>query len=582
MRTDELVAAQSSRSPDSVAIKQGSVVLRYEELEAAANRLACELRGLGARSGTRIGVCVERSPDMVVALLAIMKSGATYVPLDPTFPASRLSYMAEDAQILFALTDTSSDSILASCRAKRIGLQETICLAQRHPSTTLDNGVSAEAPVYVLYTSGSTGRPKGVEVSHRSLVNLLWSMRSAPGFGSQDVLLSFTSLSFDIAALELYLPLVCGGTLVFPSADSVADARRLVAEIEGHRPTVMQATPALWTMLIDAGWVGSPDMKILCGGEPLSRPLADQLLERAGAVWNMYGPTETTVWSLVDQVRPGTDAICIGRPIANTRIRVQDSFGAAVPMGATGELYIGGDGVAIGYVDRPELNASRFIPDTTWGSRGDRLYRTGDLVRYRSDGRLIYLGRADHQVKIRGHRIELGEIEARLLEIPSVSQAVVVAHEVKPGDVRLAGYMVAGDGHLDVEQVRRHLVEALPRYMQPQYLVAMETLPLLPNGKIDRQKLPRPVEQASHANAVRPGSYSTEAERLLALVWCELLHIEKIDPLDNFFDLGGHSLMAVQAIAIMEKKTGRRISARHYVFGTFSQIAIAHVSSESV
>jgi amino acid adenylation domain-containing protein len=580
MRTDELVAAQSSRSPHSIAIKQGGMVLRYEGLESAANRLARELRDLGARSGTRIGVCIERSPDMVVALLAIMKSGATYVPIDPSYPASRISFMVEDAQILFALTDASSDSIMASCHTRRIGLQETISQAARHPSTTLDDGISTEAPAYVLYTSGSTGKPKGVEVSHRSLVNLLWSMRREPGFCSRDVLLSFTTLSFDIAALELYLPLICGGTLALPSADSVTDARRLVAEIEAHRPTVMQATPAMWTMLMDAGWMGSPDMKILCGGEPLSRPMANQLLDRAATVWNMYGPTETTVWSLVDKVRPGTDAICIGRPIANTQIRVLDSFGAPVPIGATGELYIGGDGVAIGYVGRPELTASRFIPHPSSARRGDRLYRTGDLVRYRPDGRLIHLGRADHQVKIRGHRIELGEIEARLLEIPNVSQAVVVVQEVRPGDSRLAGYMVAGHGHLDIDQVRRHLVDALPRYMHPQYLVVMESLPILPNGKIDRQRLPRPIEQATQKTATVPGSYSSEAEKLLASIWCELLHVDQIEPLDNFFDLGGHSLLAVQAIAIMEKKTGRQISARHYVLGTFAQIAIAHASSE--
>ena len=347
----------------------------------------------------------------------------------------------------------------------------------------------------MLYTSGSTGKPKGVEIPHRALTNFLWSMRTQPGCTEKDVLLAVTTLSFDIAGLELYLPLIVGGRIELASRPVAADGRLLREQIEKCGATLMQATPATWRMLIETGWQGTPGLTALCGGEGLPRELANQLLERTAALWNMYGPTETTIWSSVQRIRPEDPEITIGRPIANTEFYILDKNLQLLPVGVPGELFIGGDGLARGYRNRPELTAERFIPHPFSQKPGARLYRTGDLARYREDGQVVHLGRLDHQVKLRGFRIELGEIEAILDQHPAVQKNVVVARNADKGarDTYLAAYVVAEPGAAPtVGELRRFLQGQLPDYMVPAAFVQMEALPLTPNGKVDRRALPEP------------------------------------------------------------------------------------------
>lgn len=402
----------------------------------------------------------------------------------------------------------------------------------------------------MIYTSGSTGLPKGVQVGHRALVNFLWTMARRPGFGSRDSLLALTTVCFDIAGLELYLPLVRGGTVeVLPAAEA-ADGVALRERVERSAPTVLQATPTTWQMLLAAGWSGDPALRALCGGEPLPPELAGQLAPRVGALYNMYGPTETTIWSTVDRVLPG-EAATIGRPIGNTRCHVLDERGALVPPGIPGELYLSGDGVADGYLGRPELTAERFV--TAPGGGTGRAYRTGDLVRHLPDGRLEYLERIDGQIKLNGYRIELGEVETALRRLPGVTDAVAVVREDRPGERRLAGYLVGPAGPPDTAGLRAALGERLPAYMVPSAVVVLPRLPLTPNGKVDRKALPKPdvVRVAGGAAAVR-----TDLERRIAEVWCEVLGLEWVGAEDNFFDVGGDSLRLTSVVATLRERLG--------------------------
>jgi acyl-coenzyme A synthetase/AMP-(fatty) acid ligase/acyl carrier protein len=382
-------------------------------------------------------------------------------------------------------------------------------------------------------------------VPQAALVNFLISMQQAPGLTAEDILLSVTTLSFDIAGLEIFLPLITGAQVVMVSHAVAADGDALLQVLQCCGATVMQATPATWRLLISAGWQGTPGLKVLCGGEAMPGELANQLLGRCGSLWNMYGPTETTIWSTVHHVTVGEGIMPVGRPIANTQVYVLDEARQPTPIGVAGELYIGGDSVALGYLNRPELTAEKFVPDPFTG--GDaRLYRTGDLVRYRADGSLDFLGRIDFQVKVRGFRIELGEIEAVLDEHPAIRQAVVVAREDTPGDVRLVGYLtLAGTAAPTTADLRSYLKEKLPDYMVPALFVTVDSFPLTPNGKVNRKALPAPqvgrVETSVHHVAPR-----NEVERQIAAIWQSVLNVEKVGVTDNFFDLGGHSLLIIQ------------------------------------
>ena len=421
---------------------------------------------------------------------------------------------------------------------------------------TLDSQVTTDNLAYILYTSGSTGRPKGVQVLHRSLTNFLISMRKEPGLVDKDVLLSVTTLSFDIAGLELYLPLITGARVVIASREITADGILLAQKMVSAGPTIMQATPSTWRMLLDSGWKGDSKLKILCGGEALPRDLGDQLLDCCGTLWNMYGPTETTIWSTLQQVerdKPTT----IGRPIANTLIYILDSCLQPVPIGVPGNLYIGGDGLARGYLNRPELTAERFVRNPFTDEADARMYMAGDVARYMPDGNIDYLGRSDHQVKIRGFRIELGEIEAALSQHPAVQQAVVVAREDCTGNKRLVAYIVSQSETLPSSgDWRAFLKQQLPDYMVPSAFVVLESFPLTPNGKVDRRALPEP--QVDHAEPkFVAGRDALEAQ--LVNLWENILCVHPIGITDDFFSLGGHSLLGVRLFAQIEEKFGKRL-----------------------
>jgi len=554
----ELFEEQVAKSPDAIAVVFEDQRLSYTELNHCANQLAHHLRTLGVGPDVLVALFLERSLDMVVGMLGVLKAGGAYVPLDPNHPEQRLAYMLADAQPLVLLTQERLQSELPPHSSHVVVID-----ANSPPTAQVKNApapAQARRPralAYVIYTSGSTGEPKGVEIEHCSLANMLTSMQQRPGLGAEDTMLAITTLVFDIAALEIFLPLMVGARIVIASSETARDGVALIDLIERFGVSVLQATPATLQMLLDAGWTGAPDLKILCGGEAWPEALASQLLPRSGSLWNMYGPTETTVWSAVAKVEAG-EPIMVGQSIANTRLYVLDGALQLVPVGVPGELYIGGHGLARGYFHRPELTHERFLMDPFAAEPGARMYRTGDLVRRSPDGTLEFLGRIDHQVKIRGFRIELGEIETRMRKYPGVAKAVVIVREDQPGEKRLVAYFVS-EADIATAALRDHLATALPEYMVPTGYMRLEALPLTPNGKLDRKALPPPHVSAQEPDVASLGP-STPSEKILAQIWCEMLDLEQVGLRDNFFDLGGHSLLAVRVIGAINKTLSARLT----------------------
>ncbi|MDM0017772.1 non-ribosomal peptide synthetase [Variovorax saccharolyticus] len=554
------------------ALNDGSRRWSYRELDEQSNRLAHALRERGVARGQRVGLCLERNADMMVALLAVLKAGAAYVPLDPGFPKARLDYYAEDAALSLLLTGsdvTVAPTSWCADAARRVFAldRETAWLDQ--PSTALAPSPQDALPedaAYVIYTSGSTGKPKGVCVPHRAVANFLQSMREVPGISADDRLAAVTTLSFDIAVLELMLPLTAGAEVILVPRETTMDGEALRKLVEDSGATMMQATPSGWRLLLDAQWRGTPAFKALVGGEGLPPDLAQSLLQRCGELWNMYGPTETTIWSTlwrVDPVQVAQRGVSIGQPIANTTVWILDSNGQRCPIGVPGEIVIGGVGVTLGYLERPELTAERFVPDP-WGSPGATLYRTGDRGRWRNDGLLEHMGRFDFQVKVRGYRIELGEIEARCNEAPGVASSVVLAREDRPGDVRLVAYLAMTPGAVyDRSALRELLHSRLPQYMVPQHVVVLPALPLLPNGKIDRKALPEPNAAAAaseaKADAAARVAPRNDGEKAVLAAMEEVLHLPAMSVLDDFFAVGGHSLLAAHLTTRINAHFGIRL-----------------------
>jgi amino acid adenylation domain-containing protein len=570
----DLIERQAERTPNAVAVVFGNQQISYRELNEHANQLAHYLQQRGVGPESLVGVFLERSINMVIALLGVLKAGGAYIPLDPAYPTERIGFILEDAGVDLLLTQQDLLALLPAKGATAIDFDAEQKEISEQNRTAPAAETCQENLAYVLYTSGSTGKPKGVQITHANLVNFLTSMQQEPGLTAGDKLLAVTTLSFDIAGLEIYLPLITGAKVVLASRAEAADGRRLLQLMQRLRPTVMQATPATWRMLIDTGWTGSPALRVLCGGEALQGDLVSQLLPRCAQLWNMYGPTETTIWSSVYRVQSATATAPIGHPIANTAFYILDSHMQPVPAGVAGELYVGGAGVAKGYLRRAELTTAKFVADPFAGRPGAVLYRTGDLARYLPDGNVQYLGRTDFQVKIRGFRIELGEIESVLAEHPAVQQAVVAAREDLPGDKRLVGYIVAKPGqHLNTTEARAHLKQSLPDYMLPSALVEVESLPLTPNGKVDRKALPRPDFQPATSAAAVPPRDALEAK--LVKIWQEILKAESIGVTDNFFDLGGHSLMAVRLMDQIRKLTGVEIP----LTALFQGATVEHLAS---
>jgi amino acid adenylation domain-containing protein len=548
----ELIEAQVQRLPNAVAVECDGQRLTYLELHRRANQLAHYLRKHDVGRGGLVGICMERSLEMVVGLLGILKAGSAYLPLDPAFPKERLAFMLEDAQAKAVVTQQKLLSELPEHHAQTICLDSDWSAIAQESKDNLTCDAAPQSLAYVMYTSGSTGKPKGVEITHRSVVNFLDSMREQPGITEHDILLAVTTISFDIAGLELYLPLLVGARVVIASREVAVDGTRLGQLLGASRATVMQATPATWRLLVEAGWKGGKDFKALVGGEALPKDLADQLIACGLELWNMYGPTETTVWSTCARISDTANGISIGKPIANTTIYILDAQQHLCPIGVSGELWIGGAGVALGYRNRPELTAQRFILDPFNATSGARLYRTGDRARWCNDGKIEHLGRLDDQVKIRGFRIELGEIESVLNQHPAVREAVVVALEDSAGDSmtsssmdkRLVAYMVA-PSDTSTSELRSFLKQKLPEFMMPSAFVCLDSLPLTPNGKVDRRALPAPDKNRPTLRELYVGPRGP-LEETVARIWAETLKLEKVGVHDNFFEIGGHSLLILR------------------------------------
>ncbi|MES1241996.1 MAG: amino acid adenylation domain-containing protein [Acidobacteriota bacterium] len=545
--------------PDAPALVFEERTLTYGELDSAANRLARHLRAQGIGPDVPVGLSLERSADLVVSLLGILKAGGAYLPLDPHYPVQRLAFMLEDSGAPLLLTQESLRERFAGSGVRVLTL-ESLPVESPEPAGV---EVDAENLAYVLYTSGSTGRPKGVGIPHRAVTNFLRSMAGRLELGRSDRLLAVTSLSFDIAGLEIFLPLAVGGSVEIASRETTLDGRQLRARLEEGGPTrgttVLQSTPSTWRMLLEAGWSGD-GVQVLCGGEPLPRKLANDLAGRRA--WNLYGPTETTIWSTVAPITSGGpgEPVPIGRPIDNTTVLLLDRDLNPVPRGAAGEVFLGGLGVARGYLGRPDLTAERFVPSPFPAREGERLYRTGDLARHGPDGELQFLGRIDGLVKLRGFRIETGEIEALLERIPGVRQAVVVLREDVPGDRRLVAYLTPGEGGVPrVGDLLAALKQDLPEYMLPSGFVTLEAFPLTPNGKVDRRALPAP-EGARPDLGTAYVAPRGAIERTMAEIWRDVLRVEKVGAHDNFFDLGGQSLLLIQVHARLSEELGQDLS----------------------
>ncbi|MGC8864334.1 MAG: amino acid adenylation domain-containing protein [Bacteroidales bacterium] len=553
----ELIEKTAATYPLKPAIETAERTLSYAALMHEVNRLAARMMEAGVSQGHRVAVMLRREWRLPVALLAIMRCGAAYIPLDPVYPRERIRHILGDAQPEFAFTEPEFASWFEDSGTTPLHFGEAeLPLPGAWPSFNLRN------PAYIIYTSGSTGKPKGVVIPMEALVNFLWAVKGLPGFSPDDRLLAVTTVSFDISGLELYLPLISGGTMVLATHEEAMDVHLLMKKLQEARITYMQATPVTWRMLSFAGWEGSTELKVLCGGEALQQDLGNYLVTRCREVWNMFGPTETTIWSSAHRVvfHPVPDRYePIGRPLANNFFYVLDKFGQMVPEGVPGELFIGGKGVALGYYNNPELTRARFRPDPFTGAAGGTMYQTGDLVRLLPNGVFEYFGRLDNQVKIRGFRIELGEIEAVLADYPGIVQSVVVVREDIPNSPRLVAYYKREPDFLpDAAQIRNYLSDKLPDYMIPQAFVEVQEFPLTPNGKIDRKALPEPTGLSVQAQEVLE-SPRTATEQLLVDIWREILKIDAVGRNSDFFELGGHSLLAVSMMGKIEHHTGKRI-----------------------
>jgi amino acid adenylation domain-containing protein len=569
----EWFEARVRATPEATAVVFDEKGLTYRQINRQANQLARRLEKLGVGPDKVVAVCLERSFDLIVCLLAILKAGGAYLPVDPALPRERQALMLNDARPTVLVTEQLLRAELPPSAAP------VFVVDLERPGLESENGedvpglATGKNLAYVMYTSGSTGVPKGVEIPHEALVNFLASMKERPGLTDRDVLVAVTTFSFDIAGLEIFLPLVTGARLVFLSRDDAADGFRVLHHLMTNNATVLQATPSTWRMLLDAKWTGNPRLKMLCGGEALPKELAMQLLARGGELWNMYGPTETTIWSSAAQVTRDDASINIGQPIANTRLYILDPHLQPVPMGVAGELHIGGLGLARGYRNRPELTAERFVPDPFSSEPGARLYKTGDIARLRAKGQIEVLGRLDHQVKIRGFRIELGEIEARISEHPRVKEVVVTAREDVPGRKQLVAYLVlhaaspASNGTSPVAaplipELRAFLEPKLPDYMIPVFFEELAALPRTPNGKINRKALPAPKTHVAIPN--RPYVVPRNPVELkLTEIWAEVLGRERVGIEDNIFEIGGDSLLIFR-IAARANEAGLPITIRQF------------------
>jgi len=558
-----LVERQAATTPDRVAVRSGQRSLTYAELDAHANRLAHHLTDLGVSTTDGVGIFTERTEEMVVAMLAAMKASGGYVPLDPGYPADRTRFMIADGTLHTILVHRALADRLPEHEARVVVLDDPSPWASR-PDTSPGVDVDPERTAYTIYTSGSTGRPKGVLIPHRAAVNLLEVMRREPGLGPDDRMLAIAPIAFDMSVVEIWLTLSVGGEVNVVPREIAEDGERLVAHLAAVRATAMNATPTSYRLLVESGWMRTPGFKAMSGGEPMPRELANAILDRVDELWNLYGPTETTVYDTTGWKVPRGDApLHVGIPMANTTAYVCDPRLELLPVGVPGELLIGGVCVAHGYLNRPELTAEKFIDHAFADEPPRRLYRSGDVCRWKPDGTIEVLGRIDHQVKIRGFRVELGEIENVIDQHPAVGGSVVMAREDAPGDRRLVAYVVperpVTSEETLVTEVKERVREVLPAYMMPAAFVVLEAFPRTPNGKVDRKSLPAPATAATRS----AGEYrapTTPLESTLVAVWEEVIGVERIGVDEDFFDLGGHSLLVQGIRKRLEERTGHHLS----------------------
>ncbi len=543
----ELFEAQVGRTPDARALLFEDQAFTYRELNNSANQVALALQKRGIGMDMLVGLYIERSPEMLIGVFGILKVGAAYIPLDPNYPAQRLTFMIQHAQPALLLTTKDFYTSLFHIDIDLLCLDEKGFLRSDKTVANPQSSVHDTNLAYMIYTSGSTGIPKGIAVSHQAVQNLCYAMMALFPLRMQDTMFAVTSLSFDISILELFVPLAQGATVHLAPEDAVADGPRLIGLLEQEQApaSIMQATPVTWQLLLAHGWSGHRDMRIICGGEPLSSTLAHALLSRGKELWNMYGPTETTVWSTAARISQEMNPISIGNPIANTSVYILDNYFQPVPVGVTGELWIGGIGLARGYTGQLDLTAERFRPNPFSEHMGERIYRTGDLARYHPDGIIECLGRIDHQVKIHGFRIELEEIETILQQYSAVQACVVTLQKEHPDQPRIIAYLkLYVNVPFALEDLYTYLQEYLPAYMLPSAVVTLDEFPLTPNKKIDRQRLPTSnlVFFDYRSEYVAPAS---ELEQQLVQIWQEVLGVEKIGIQDDFFMLGGDSLSSI-------------------------------------
>ncbi|WP_372654672.1 amino acid adenylation domain-containing protein, partial [Halobacteriovorax sp.] len=564
-------------NPDKVCVSDSSSSLTYKQLNEKSNQLAHYLVEKGVREDDLVGVAVKRDINLFVSIFGIWKAGAGYVPLEPDFPKDRLFYMIDHSKVKVLVTNQEyeNENIFKGLRKVIVNSNHI----DNYNTSNLNLLVKPAQTCYVIYTSGSTGKPKGVQLGQSSVVNFLLSMKETPGIGNDDVLCAITTLSFDISVLELYLPLISGASVVIVDRDTAIFGDQLATVLNERNVSIMQATPASWRLLLDSGWKGGKNFKVLCGGEPFPKDLAHTLLGLCESVWNMYGPTETTVWSTCKKLSLDENSILIGRPINNTTIFLLDDKLKPVPQGVTGNLFIGGKGLALGYLNRKDLTDEKFIQSPF--SPNDIIYDTGDLARYDTNGNLECLGRNDGQVKVRGYRIELGEIESVLASFPGVKEQVVIVREDRPGDVRIVAYYIS-QGDINVTNLRQHLQKKLPNYMIPSHFIKMDRFPMTLNEKIDRKSLPS-VQNISdkkcNENIVSDVTLS-KTEEDIHQIWCELLSIPNININHDFFDVGGHSLLSVELFGKIFDKYGLNLPLSVlFDHGSISKLA-AHIDHE--
>ncbi|WEZ19082.1 non-ribosomal peptide synthetase DhbF [Bacillus subtilis] len=553
----DMFEKQAVLTPERIALMCDDIQVNYRKLNEEANRLARLLIEKGIGPEQFVALALPRSPEMVASMLGVLKTGAAYLPLDPEFPADRISYMLEDAKpSCIITTEEIAASLPDDLAVPELVLDQAVTqeIIKRYSPENQDVSVSLDHPAYIIYTSGSTGRPKGVVVTQKSLSNFLLSMQEAFSLGEEDRLLAVTTVAFDISALELYLPLISGAQIVIAKKETIREPQALAQMIENFDINIMQATPTLWHALVTSEPEKLRGLRVLVGGEALPSGLLQALQDLHCSVTNLYGPTETTIWSAAAFLEEGLKGVPpIGKPIWNTQVYVLDNGLQPVPPGVVGELYIAGTGLARGYFHRPDLTAERFVADP-YGPPGTRMYRTGDQARWRADGSLDYIGRADHQIKIRGFRIELGEIDAVLANHPHIEQAAVVVREDQPGDKRLAAYVVA-DAAIDTAELRRYMGASLPDYMVPAAFVEMDELPLTPNGKLDRKALPAP----DFSTSVSDRAPRTPQEEILCDLFAEVLGLARVGIDDSFFELGGHSLLAARLMGRIREVMGAEL-----------------------